>query len=155
MNLKDMKNKGLQFFGLFLTIILITGGNAVAQRGGRMGAWNGCCMGIPGLTDQQRTEISNLENQHRKEMDALRSEWRKSGAYSQREAHLTEVDKKVEAHRDAVRKLLNEEQKSFFDNQQGRYKMNRTGREPGMGNVGAGRGGCCGGGRFGRGWSNN
>jgi hypothetical protein len=149
-----MKNKGLNFFGLFLTIMLIAGGNVVAQRGGRMGAWNGCCPGIPGLTDKQRTEISDIEIQHRKEMDALRSEWQKSGAYSEREAHLAEVGKKVEAHRNAVRSLLNEEQKRFFDNQQGRYRMNRAGRGPGMGNCCAGRGGRYGGGQFGRGWSN-
>ena len=105
-----MKNKGLKFFGVFLTIILIAGGNVEAQRGGRMGAWNGCCLGIPGLTDKQRTEITNLETQHRKEMEALRSEWRKSGAYSQREAHLADVGKKVEAHRNAVKNLLNDDQ---------------------------------------------
>jgi Spy/CpxP family protein refolding chaperone len=153
-----MKNKQLNIVLLVLAVIMSVSINSWAQRGHRMGRGNSCCLNITGLTEKQKTEIADLKQQHRKEMDAFRAEWRQSAAYAAREVHQAEVSKKVTAHRDAVRKLLNEDQQRVFDN-----PRSSGGRNFGKANGrGMGRGVLCRGngvqrGRYGHGWkdSNN
>ena len=122
-----MKNKQLNIVLLILAVILIASINSFAQRGNRMAGANSCTLNIPGLTEKQKTEINSLKEQHRKEMDSFRTEWRQSAAYAAAEAHQAEVTKKVAAHREAVRNLLNDDQKSVLDNRQRKGRRNFAG----------------------------
>lgn len=148
-----MKRESLKIAVFLFALVLVAGGNALAQRGYGAGRGYNGCMNLPGLTEKQMTEITKLRQQHRKEMDEMRMEWRQSEAFAQHEKHLAEVDKKVVNHRNEVRNLLTEEQKAVFDNPgrgNGRNRAAMAGR--GMGRYGGGRAGWCRGGRFGRGW---
>jgi len=148
-----MKRELLKTTVFLFALMLVAGGNALAQRG--YGAGRGCyrCMDLPGLPEKQKTEIAKLVQEHRKEMDEMRTEWRQSEAFAQHEKHLAEVDKKVETHRNEIKNLLTEEQKAVFDylgSGNGRNRAAMAGG--GMGRLGGGRAGWCRGGRYGRGW---
>ncbi len=139
---------GLVVLALAMAASVVT----TAQRGYRAGYGNrpaggySCCAYLPGLTGKQEAEITKLERQHRKEMDEMRAAWRQSGSYASREEHLAAVGKKVADHRNAVRNLLNDEQKEVFDHYgsgRGRFAAGAGGRGMGRGAAGAawGRGG--------------
>lgn len=149
-----MKNKSLSIILMVLAFLVMAGTNGWAQRGNRGGSGNSCYLNIPDLTEKQKTEITRLVKQHQEEMDALRNSWRQSAVFAEREAHWAEVDKNADAHRNAVRNLLNDEQKQAFDN------VRRGAGRIGSGCMGNGRGRFaganatgCRGGRFGRGWN--
>lgn len=110
-----MKNKSLNVVMIVLAVLLMATTTIFAQRGNRAAA-NSCCMDIPGLTEQQKTQITNLEQLHKKDMQAMRDARRKSGSYTDRDAYQAAVDQKVTDHRNAVKNLLNADQKVIFDN---------------------------------------
>ena len=94
---------------------------------------------IPDLTEDQKTDIKKLRTEHRKEvqqiknqMDIKRAELKAlqtaenpdiaaiNKKIEERSALRTDLEKKSAAHKQDVRKLLNDEQKVVYDN-----KMNR------------------------------
>ena len=143
-----MKTEKWIITGLLMALIMMVSGSVNAQRGNRAGNYS-CCEGIPGLTEKQKTEITALEKSHRSDMDAMRAERRKSGNYTTRDAYQATVEEKVNAHRDKVRNLLNEEQKVVFDNIQSRQGQGNYARRGGGGRGKGFQGGQ--GGRGGRG----
>ncbi len=144
-----MKNKQFYVVILILAVVLISADSAFAQRG-RQNFAGSCCSNIPGLTEQQRNQISALEQQHQKEMQEMRDARRKSGSYADRDAYQSAVDQKVANHRNSVRNLLNDDQKVIFDNLQAqgvRGNNPQTTLRRGNGQKGNMRGGYCGLGR--------
>ena len=99
--------------------------------------------GIPDLTDEQKTQLEKLQVEHLKSMQPLKNEL----AEKQAQLHTlttaadvsmsrinslieeigklkTEIMKVREKHHQDVRKMLNEKQRLFFDNQSGhRFEM--------------------------------
>jgi hypothetical protein len=151
-----MKSRQLNIVLLLMAVLAIGGLNARAQSGNRGGIRFMGCMNITGLTDNQKSEINHLRNQHRKEMNDLHIAWRQTADYTGKDAHRAEVRKKVENHRNAVRNLLNDDQKVVFDNRQGRGGSCVAGmnsRVNGNGFMFRRNGGHPG--RYGRGWSVN
>jgi hypothetical protein len=110
-----MKNKSLNVVVIVLSVMLMATTATFAQRGNRTAA-NSCCMDIPGLTEQQKTQIIGLEQQHQKDMQAMRDARRKSDSSADRDVYQAAVDKKVSDHRNTVRNLLDADQKIIFDN---------------------------------------
>ncbi len=127
--------------------------NAQAQRGMRGNAGQGAC-NIPGLTEEQQTQINELRTaqvsaatQHRAAMNELRAKKRSLSIAenpnmneinsvidqmeSLRSAHL----KSNAAHRQSVREILTPEQRVYFDS---RHRNQGQGR--GQGNIGRGDG---------------
>ncbi|HNX78582.1 MAG TPA: hypothetical protein PKJ24_01810 [Prolixibacteraceae bacterium] len=123
-----MKNKNLNMVWMAVAILLISVIISPAQKGFRSGNGNYCCNNIPGLTEEQKSGILKLQQEHRTEMQQIRNTWRSSATPEGREAHLALVSQKVNDHRNAVRSLLNEDQKAAFGNTQRR----------GLGNFGKG-----------------
>ena len=140
-----MRKKPIRLVMIMMAVILMATNVTYAQRGNRAAAGS-CCLNIPGLSDEQKSSITTLEQQHLKEMQEMRDARRKSGNYADRDAYQAEVDRKVTDHRNAVRNLLNTEQKTFFDNiqaqgGQGRNRQANMSRGQGQqrGNLNRGR----------------
>ncbi|MEN8116622.1 MAG: hypothetical protein ABFS16_06555 [Bacteroidota bacterium] len=105
-----------------------------------------CVEYISGLTDYQKTKITGLEKKHQEEIVKLREQRRTTADAQAKDEIKVEIDKKVEAHRTAVKQLLNEDQQKQYDQLQasGPYNKNRNTvakRGQGKGNgTGNGRG---------------
>jgi len=151
-----MKNKNLNMVWMAVAIFLISVISTSAQRGFRGGNGNFCCINITGLTEEQKSGITKLQQEHRTEMQQTRNARRSSANPEGREAHLALVSQKVSDHRNAIRNLLKDDQKTTFDGMQ----------RQGAGNVGKGnrsemgkRGNCQRNGgqgmRYRHGWSSN
>lgn len=132
--------------GVFaLIIMLVTTITVSAQKANRMNAENSCCTNIPGLTAEQKSQITSLEQKHQDEMATMRTERKKSGSYSDRDAYQEAVEQKVQDHRNSVRNLLNEDQKTIFDNlqsnaNQASNRQSYRGQGKGQGNQQGSRG---------------
>ena len=114
-------------------------------------------MGIPNLSDEQKDQIKKLHLAHMKEVQPLRNEMMELKArfhtistvenpdnneinknIDARTALMNKLMKSKASHHQAVRKLLNEEQKMFFDNRpnKGRNQGGFSGKGMGRGNRG-------------------
>jgi hypothetical protein len=96
------------------------GNNSVTQRNNNMV----CLSQIPGLTDDQVSEITSLNEEHQKEILDLRKERRSTIDLAEKGAIREEMDEQVKDHRDEVKALLNDEQKEVYDNL---YRNNANG----------------------------
>ena len=105
------------------------------------GPGNYCINFIPGLTEEQQSKIIDLTVNHRKEMAELVIKQRSIVDLEDRIEIQGQLFKKVTAHRDEVRNLLNDEQKKQYDliHSQGMYGMGYgMGRRGGRGRGGYG-----------------
>ncbi|MCF8361322.1 MAG: hypothetical protein K9G70_01730 [Prolixibacteraceae bacterium] len=115
------------------------GNNSVNQRN-----YNMVCLNqLPGLTDDQVTEITSLNEEHQKEILDLRTERRSTIDLAEKSAIRTKMDELVKNHRDEVRALLTDEQKEVYDklylnnaNGNRRYANNERGNCRGNSRVG-------------------
>lgn len=96
---------------IVLAVILMAITATYAQNRVEAGS---CCQNIPGLSKEQKSSITVLEQQHLKDMQEKQDTRRKSGNYADREAYQAAVKRKVTDHRNAVRNLLHTEQKPFL-----------------------------------------
>ncbi len=132
--------------GVFaLIVILVTTISVSAQRANRMNNENSCCTNIPGLTAEQKNQIKSLEQKHQDEMATMRTERKKSGSYNDRDAYQKAVEQKVQDHRNSIRSILNEDQKTIFDNlhsnsAQVSNRQSYRGQRQGQGNQQGSRG---------------
>jgi Spy/CpxP family protein refolding chaperone len=133
-----MKQWNIKLFLLPVFILLMASSlDAVAQRGrgmGRMGGMQQVCPNIPNLSDEQRSAIMQLRTQHISEMqtyrdqvDINRAQYRglmrsapadMSAINSNIDEHgriRSQMAKKQAEHHLAVRSLLTEEQRIWFD----------------------------------------
>lgn len=147
-----MKTKNLIL--AVLAIMFITSTSIMAQPG----EGKGKCKNLPGLTEEQSKKIDALKTTHLKEMMPLKNQMDEKKAQlktlttgdkvdmatvnkkiDEIGALKTDMMKKREAHRQEVRKILNDEQRLMFDMHHG--KMGR-GHGKGHGNGhGKGMGG--------------
>jgi Spy/CpxP family protein refolding chaperone len=130
------RSKTVLFF--MVALIMATGMDAFGQRGRGMaprgGAGSGqVCMNIPGLTEDQLEQIMNLRVSHIPEMQAYRDridinriqyrslvrEGADMGAINsnieERAAIRAEMEKRQAEHHRAVRNLLTDQQRAWFD----------------------------------------
>jgi len=90
-----------------------------------------CLMILPGLTEEQRNKITEMEINHQKGMVELRVKQRAAMDPVERNEIRGEMMEKILAHRDAVREQLTEQQQKQLDLLQSRRLNNRRGFAPG------------------------
>ena len=133
-----MKKRGIKTILLLaVTLLMVTGIDAMAQRGrgmDRRGGFEQVCPNIPDLTEQQRTQIMQLRTAHLREMQSFRDQidvnrigYRAlmrgertdmaaiNANIEERNTIRTQMEKKQAAHLQSIRGLLTEEQRSWFD----------------------------------------
>ena len=157
-----MKRRNLKTFTLLVAVILMVAGtDALAQRGRGMAPRGGAgmgqvCFNIPNLTEDQMQDIIQLRAGHLEEMQGYRDqidvnriryrslirEGADMGAINsnieERAAIRTQMEKKQAEHHQAIRNILTEDQKTWFDAApRGGVGFRQAG--PGMGR----RGGMC------------
>ncbi len=155
MKTSKLKNIAWVFFALALasTTVLAQGrrtGNGYYQNEG-----NYCLNYVSGLSEKQQQQIAKMEDEHQQAMAELRTERRSTISAVEKSEIRTEMLKKVEAHRNAVRNVLTEEQQNQYDRfhingsygrneNVGRGQGNFAGRGNGRGNFARGnnRGNC-------------
>lgn len=145
---------------LAATLLMVTGLDALAQRGrgmDRRGGMEQVCPNIPDLTEEQGQEITELRTAHLKEMqsyrdqiDINRAEYRAlmrgdrsdmaaiNANIDERAEIRSQMEKKHASHHQAIRSLLTEEQRVWFD----AAPRGAIGRGAGMRQAGPGRGGA-------------
>ncbi|RLD84261.1 MAG: hypothetical protein DRJ10_01645 [Bacteroidetes bacterium] len=118
--------------------------------------WN---CNIPNLTEIQQTKIEKMRTANMKEMIQSRNFMAEKGAnlntlrtadkvdmnainkaIDEMGANRTKMMKKREAHRQAIREILTDDQKVYFDSRRGRGSRGGNGQGNGMGRNGQGRG---------------
>ena len=128
--MKNMKQLSL----IALLTIFVFGANTTIAQDCNKGHKHGVESWIPDLTDAQKTEIKTLRTAHRKEvqqvknqMDIKRAELKAlqtvenpdmaaiNKKIEERSALRTDLEKKSAAHKQAVRKVLTEEQRVVYD----------------------------------------
>jgi hypothetical protein len=171
-----MKTRELRKLVLVLFTILLTGSTVFAQgwRGGNRAGYGRnlnwaadttqltCINLIPGLTEDQKTQITNLESEHQKAMAELRTERRSTFDAAEKNAIRIKMLERVQNHRNEVRNLLTDEQQKQYDLLQARNQAWQQGYRQGRRNApqrsgfygrgGSGRGAAAG---YGRGRWNN
>lgn len=122
---------------LAVMLLLVTGVDSLAQRGwgmDRRGGFEQVCPNIPNLTEEQRSQIMDLRTDHLSEMqsyrdqiDVNRAEYRAlmrgdrtdldaiNSNIDERANIRSEMEKKQATHHQAIRDLLTEEQRTWFD----------------------------------------
>jgi hypothetical protein len=149
-----------KFIWMLLALVLSVstgfaqGGRFMNRPGYGMGAGYGfgpgyyCVNFIPGLTEEQQSKIIELIVNHRTEMAELVVKQRSTVDFTEITEIQGEMLKKVAAHRNEVRNLLNDEQKKQYDLIQSRgmygmgYGMGRRGGRGRGGYGGWGGRGC-------------
>jgi hypothetical protein len=92
----------------------------------------GTCLNfLPGLTEDQKAKITELETTHQKAMVELRIKQRSTFEPIEKNEIRGEMLKKVQAHRDEVKSLLTEEQQKQYDLLHARTAYGRRGFAPG------------------------
>lgn len=119
MNLKKAKTvAGMFLFLVFLSNSVYSQGWCSPNRFNKV--QNSFCFNqIQGLTDEQKSKITDLQNQHFEEMEELRSEMQTTPDVIKRSEIRTKMLKKADAHRKAVKNLLTpaqQEQINFTQN---------------------------------------
>lgn len=135
-----MKTK-MKIAGLLL-VLIAAGSLAVNAQNGRNRAYDAgqVCSSLPGITDQQKTQLTSLAEKHRTEMDALRAEMRSAPDRDSRSASWTKMDNLRTSHRNEVLALLNDEQKAAFNANCPYYGSGRAAMGSGNRGNGGGRG---------------
>lgn len=145
-----MKTMKIRKMAVVIITLALTGTTVFAQgwRGGNRQVYGRnldwaadstqftCVNLIQGLTDAQKEEITSLEAEHQKVMAELRNERRSTTDAIEKNEIRGEMLKKVKAHREEVRNLLNEEQKDEYDLLQATNKGRRQGYAQGRRNAG-------------------
>jgi len=134
MKTSKLKNVAWVIFALTLTstIVLAQGrGNGNRYYQNEKGD---CLSYISGLTEKQQQQIDKMEDAHQLAMAELRTERRSTVNAVEKSEIRTEMLKKVEAHRNEVRKVLTADQQKQYDqlHTNGSYGPNQ--------NVGRGNG---------------
>ena len=114
MKTSKLINVAWVFFALVLTTTSV-----FAQRGRRANAVQNnqnlpCLTQISDLSEEQKTSIQELEASHQKTMTELREQRRSTVNAVEKSEIRTEMLKNVEAHRNAVKSLLSEEQQTQY-----------------------------------------
>jgi Spy/CpxP family protein refolding chaperone len=120
-----------------ISLLLITGGLINGQGWGRSMDPGVYCGSLPGITEKQKAQLTEMATKHRAEMDALRLErWNSADrdAWNASAVKMTDLTIK---HRTEILNILTPEQKEYFMFRGGGRFMGPAGR---MGGRGPGRG---------------
>ena len=157
-----MKTSNLKKIAWVFFALALSASTAFAQ-GGRQGNRNvnqqkGTCLNyISDLTEDQQTRIKAMDEKHWETMDELQTKRRSTTNAVEKSEIRTEMLKTVEAHRNAVRGLLTEDQQKRYDQLQanaGTGRNQNVGRGNGNGGKrGRGQGNACVNARSNRGWN--
>ena len=157
-----MKTSNLKKIAWVIFALALSASTAFAQ-GGRQGNRNvnqqkGTCLNyISDLTEDQQSQINALNEKHMGTMDELRTKRRSTANAVEKSEIRTEMLKTVEAHRNAVRGLLTEDQQKRYDQLQanaGTGRNQNVGRRNGNGGKrGRGQGNACVNAQSNRGWN--
>jgi len=104
--------------GIALIALMLIAGSSYAQRGNRANRSNRSLdryRNIPNLTEQQNQQIQQLRSAHLKEVDQLRQERRSTTDRGKKNEIRQQMLQKQQGHREKIRALLSEEQKTYFD----------------------------------------
>ena len=131
--------KKVQIIPVFVFIaLMLTAGSSYAQRGKRANRSSrnlDCYRNIPNLTEKQNQQIQTYRAAHLKQVAQLREERRSAADWDKKSAIRRQMLAKQQAHRDEIRALLTEEQKTYFDKNYRRYS-NASFRGKGRGGSG-------------------
>ncbi len=156
-----MKTSSLRKFAWVLFALVVTSGTVFGQRGrGFNSQQNGSCLyRISDLTEAQQTQIQEMDQAHWATMDDLRLQRRSTYDAIERSEINTTMLKTVEAHRNAVKAVLTEEQQTQYDRlQRNAYGPNQnlgTGRRGNSGQRGQGNFTARNNSNYGKGQANN
>lgn len=138
---------------LFSFMVLTVSAYSLDQRGRNRistqdNTYMQCVEQVPGLTDEQVSEITSLNETHRAEIVELRNERRSTIDVAKKNAIRTEMDELVKNHRDDVKALLNDDQKEAYgkllaNNQDGNRRYANNNKSSRRGNSRVGRGNGC------------
>ncbi|MCF8373229.1 MAG: Spy/CpxP family protein refolding chaperone [Bacteroidales bacterium] len=73
------------------------------------------CLSIPGITEDQKQKIQDLQTTHQHEMKVLRDEKRSTRSMEVKNAVDEKMTAKIDAHKKAIRVLLTPEQQKYYD----------------------------------------
>jgi len=137
---------------VLISLLVITVGVMSGQGRGRAMDPGTNQMNIPGLTEKQKTTLTELATKHRAEMDVLRAERQGAKDYEAWTAAGKKMTEATDKHRFEIQNVLTDEQKKSISAPGGR---NFGPGQPGGGRGGRGMGmmapGCMGAGGFGGG----
>lgn len=129
MNTSKLSKFAWAFFALALTTTTVFG-QGYRNRNNVPNNQNQFCVNqITNLTDEQKTQIEELEISHQKEMTALREKRQSTRDAIEKNDIRGTMLKTVKAHREKVRNLFTENQQKQFDliNSNGNNYGNRNG----------------------------
>ena len=115
-----MKTSNLKKIAWVFFALVVTTGTVLGQ-GWRSGnrnfnGQNGSCLtSISGLTEDQQNQIQSMNEKHWKTMDELRTQRRSITNAIEKSEIRTTMLKTVEAHRNAVKALLTEDQQNQYN----------------------------------------
>ena len=115
-----MKASNLKKFAWVFFALAVTTGTVFGQgcrNGNRsFNKQNGTCLTtISGLTETQQNQILAMDEKHQNTMDELRTQRRSTTDSVEKSEIRTTMLKNVETHRNAVKSVLNEDQKQQYD----------------------------------------
>lgn len=145
MNISKLSKFAWAFFALAITTTTVF---AQGWRNGNRGNFtqnNVCLEQISGLTEDQKSKITEMENNHQNAMEELRTKRRSTTDAIEKSEIRTEMLKNVQSHRESVKSLLSEKQQKEFDllHFRGNNQVNRMGNGQFRGNGRfAGNNGC-------------
>lgn len=154
MKTSKLNNIAWVFFALMLTSTTVSAqGWGNGNRSNHNSNQN-CISSISGLSDKQQKQIQEMEEKHYEAMAEFRTERQSTTNAIEKSELRTDMLKKVEAHRNSVKKLLSDEQQKQYEQlhtrgnygQNQRYvngRGNRNFRERGDGNQQFVRGNAC------------
>jgi len=129
-----MKTSSLRKFAWVFFALVVTSGTVFGQRGRGFNQQSGSCLNrISDLTEAQQTQIQKMDEAHWAAMDDLRSQRRSTSDAIEKSEINTTMLKTVEAHRNAVKAVLTEDQQVQYES----LHLNAGGPNQ---NLGAGRG---------------
>jgi hypothetical protein len=138
---------------LFSFIVLSLSGYSLDQRGRNRistssNTYMQCIEQVPGLTDEQVSKITSLNQAHRDAILELRNERRSTVDLAEKNVIRAEMDELVKNHRDDVKALLTDEQKEAYEqllanNQYGNRRYANNNKFSRRGNSRMDRGNGC------------
>lgn len=115
MNLSKLRKLAWVFFALALTTTSVFSQGWKNTNRNIQNQNDNCLSYISGLTEKQQQQIVGMEEKHQKEMTELRDKRRSTLDLVEKNEIRGEMLKKVEAHQNSVKSILNEEQQEQYD----------------------------------------
>lgn len=136
MNFSRLQKFAWAFFALAITTTTVFAQGWRNGNGGNFTQNNVCPEQISGLTEDQKSKITEMENNHQKVMEELRTKRRSTSDAIEKSEIRTEMLKNVQTHQQSVKGLLTENQQKEFDllHFRGNNQGNRIGNRQFQGN---------------------